>query len=170
MNKPWKIVLVLLGIFVAGGVTGAFVMIRVGHRMIANRPPPEQWERNHLKRLAERLDLKPEQLEQIRPIVRRNMEELTRLRATSLAETKTIFERMEQEISAQLTPEQRVKFDQLNKEMHERAKKFLPERRPHPEGPGGPRSEREPPPPSGEPGKLGSEPPPPPPADKPSGQ
>ena len=163
MNKPWKIVLVLLGIFIAGGITGAFVMMRIGHQMLAHRPGPEQWAPNHLKRLVERLDLKPEQAELIRPIVHRNMEELNRLRSSSLAETKSIFERMEREISAQLTPEQRTKFEQLNKEMRERAKKFFPDRRNHPPGPGA-HGDREPH--AGEPGKPDGESPPP---DKPPG-
>ena len=137
MNRPWKIVLVLLGIFVAGGVTGGLVTIRFGHRWLARHPGPEQWGPNHLKRLGERLDLKPEQTELIRPIVRRHMEELNRVRTNSLAETKSIFDRMDQEISAQLTPEQRAKFEQLNKEMRERARKFLPDHRMHPPGPDG---------------------------------
>ena len=164
MNKPWKIVLVLLGIFIAGGVTGAFVMIRVGRQMLAHRPGPEQWAPNHLKRLVERLDLKPEQSAAIRPIVQRDMEELNRLRSESMAEAKKVMERMEREISAQLTPEQRTKFDQLNKEMRERAKKFMIERRNRPAGPGGQRHDPEPPP--GEPGKVDDAPPPP---DRPPG-
>jgi uncharacterized membrane protein len=145
MNKPWKVVLLLLGIFVAGGVTGAFVMLRVGREMFIKRPGPEQWAPNHLKRLAERLKLEPEQVEQLRPIVRRNMEELNRLRDTSMAETKFVFERMEREISEKLTPEQRSKFEQLNKEMRERAKRVMPDRKKRPPGPGGPGPEGAPP-------------------------
>jgi len=138
MNKPWKLVLLLLGIFVAGGVTGAFVALRVGHEMINKHPgSPDQWAPNHLKRLAERLKLEPEQVEQLRPIVRRNMEELNRLRDSSMAETKVIFERMEREISAKLTPEQRTLFEQLNKEMRERAKRAMPDHKKRPTGPGG---------------------------------
>jgi uncharacterized membrane protein len=155
MNKPWKLVLLLIGIFIAGGVTGAFVMLKVGREMVAKRPQPEQWAPQHLKRIVDRLGLKPEEAEVIRPIVRRNMEDLNRLRASSFAETKVIFERMEREISAQLTPEQRAKFEQMNKEMRERAKKVI--------------NPRERPP--GEPGKSPDEKPPGerPPPDKPPG-
>jgi uncharacterized membrane protein len=159
MNKPWKMVLVLAGIFLAGGVTGAFVFMRFGHQWMARRPGPEQWAPNHLKRLVERLELKPEQAELIRPIVRRNMDELNRVRTESMAETRSIFQRMEQEISAQLTPEQRAKFEQMNKEFRERAKRFMPDRQNRPAGPGGPRPEQEPP--AGEPGKPSDGPPPP---------
>jgi len=117
MNKPWKLVLLLTGIFLAGGVTGAFVMIRLGREMASRRPMPEQWAPMQLKRLVERLDLQPEQLEQLRPIVRRNMEELKRLRAYTMTETRSVLERMEREVSEKLTPEQRAKFEQMNREL-----------------------------------------------------
>lgn len=119
MNKPWKLVLLLTGIFLAGGVTGAFVMMRVGREVAARRAMPEQWAPMQLKRLVERLDLKPEQMELLRPIVRRNMEELNRLRAYAMAETRTVVERMEREVAEKLTPEQRVKFEQMNRELRE---------------------------------------------------
>jgi Skp family chaperone for outer membrane proteins len=116
---------------------------------------PEQWAPSHLKRLAERLDLKPEQQEELRPIIKRNMDELNHLRSKSLAETKIIFERMEREVSEKLTPEQRVKFEKQNQEFRDRIKRFGADRL------GGPRGER------GTPERPpGAQPPP----DKPAGQ
>ncbi len=138
MNKPWKLVLVLLGIFIAGGVTGAFVTLRFGREWVVKRPGPDQWAPNHLKRLTERLKLLPDQQEELRPILRRRMEELGRIRSESITATKSIFEQMEREVSEKLTPEQRIKYDQLNKEMRERAKKVMPEKNNRPSGPGGP--------------------------------
>ncbi len=176
--KPWKIIVLLAGIFIAGGVTGAFVMLRVGREMVIRRNKPDQLAPQQLKRLIERLDLKPDQVELLRPIVRRNMDEIGRLRSYSIQETRTIYERMEREISEQLTPEQRTKFEQLNKEMHERARKFMPDGPNRGFGPGGPRPDREHPPgdagkpadmPPPKPGDHGDQPPPPPPADKPPG-
>ena len=153
MNKPWKLVLVLLGIFAAGAVTGAFLTKRFGREWVFKRPLPEQWAPNHLKRLAERLGLSHEQEEQLRPIVQRNMEELGRLRSESMAVSKGVFERMEREISEKLTPEQRVKFEQLNKEMRERGRRDSHREGSHAPGPGGP--------PPGEPGRSPAEVPPP---------
>jgi hypothetical protein len=124
MNQPWKLVLLLSGIFVAGGVTGAFVGMKVLQTRGAQRPVPEQWVPWHLKRLAERLDLKPEQQEELRPIIKRNMDELNRLRAYSMGETKVVFERMEREVAEKLTPEQREKFEKQNQEFRDRIKKF----------------------------------------------
>jgi uncharacterized membrane protein len=144
MNKPWKLILLLVGIFIAGSVTGALVMQRIGRASSAKRPLPEQWAPLHLKRLVDRLDLQPEQVDQLRPIVRRNMEQLNRLRAFSLAETRSGVEQMEREIADKLSPEQRAKFERMNKEMRERAKRLGHDRLPG--GPNAPRPERTRPP------------------------
>ena len=158
MNKPWKLTLVLLGIFVAGSITGTFLTLRFGRDWVAKRPGPDQWAPNHLKKLSDRLGLQPAQQEELRPIVRRNMEELSQVRNGCMTATRAVFERMEREISEKLTPEQLVKFEQLNKEMRERAKKVMPEKNNRPPGPGGS--------PSAEPAKTPGEVPPPP-AEKP---
>ncbi len=119
MNKPWQVILVLIGIFAAGGVAGGFVTLRVCRDKLANRPVPEEWAPRHLKRLNEHLALTPEQHELIRPIVRRNMELLNRIRNSSMAETKTVVENMQREISEKLTPAQRIQFEQMNRELRE---------------------------------------------------
>lgn len=142
MNRPWKVIVVLLGIFVAGGVTGGFVTLRVVRERFSNRPMPEEWAPRHLKRLVDRLALTTEQQEQIRPIVRHNMEQLNRLRNQSLAETQMRIESMQRDIAQKLTPEQRVAFERMNRELrearearearerNERAKRPRPDRRP----------------------------------------
>jgi len=115
--KPWKIILVLVGIFAAGGVTGGFVTLKACKEKMVNRPVPEEWEPKHLKKLSDRLDLTPEQKEQVRPIIRSKIEQLHRLRNQSLEETRVVIEAMQREISEKLTPEQRVKFEQMNREL-----------------------------------------------------
>ncbi len=173
MSQPWKLILVLMGIFIAGVVTGAFVTLRVGREMMAKRPMPEQWAPQRLKLLAERLDLKPEQVEQLRPIIRRDMDELNRLRNYAMRETRSVFERMEREVAEKLTPEQRAKYEQFNRELRERMR-AMPDRQNRPGGqggPNGPRPDRDRPMgdrPMGEPGKNPGQRPPPPP-DKPPG-
>lgn len=119
MNQPWKVIIVLFGIFVAGGVTGGFVGLRVCKNTIMNRPVPEEWAPKHIKRLVDRLELTPEQQEKIRPIVRRNMEQLNRVRNHAMTETQTVVAGMQREIAVNLTDEQRVKFEQMNRELRE---------------------------------------------------
>ena len=145
MNRPWKLILLLVGIFLTGGVTGAFVALRFGREVVARRPTPEPWAPLHLKRLSDRLELTAEQQERIRPIVRRGMEDLNRTRETTVRESRRIFERMEEDVAAVLTPEQKVKYEQLNRELRERFQKIMrregpkgPERSPHERPPGEP--------------------------------
>jgi Spy/CpxP family protein refolding chaperone len=142
MDKPWKVVLVLVGMFAAGVVTGGFLAARVIKRVAEKRTLPEQWGPARLRMLADRLELTPGQQEKLRPIVRRDVEDLGRIRHHSFNETKRILERMERDISAVLTPEQRVKFEQINREFRARAERFMRERGPR--GPGGGLRERAP--------------------------
>ena len=154
MTKPWKLILLLAGIFIAGGVTGAFVVAQVGREWFADRLTPDHWPTVHLKRLTEKLDLKPEQAEKILPILRRNRDDLNVVRNDCQAQFRKVFERMEKDISEILTPEQRPKYEKLVEEMKERAKK----RRPPVPGE----------PPRGRDGKPEGAPPPPPPPTEPT--
>ncbi len=128
-DKPWKLVLLLTGIFLAGLVAGSFGAARLAKEFGPKRPAPDQWGKNRLKVLTERLDLAPSQVEQLRPIIRRDEDELNRLRETSMKETQAIFQRMERDIAEKLTPEQKTKFDDLNREQRERMQRFMKERR-----------------------------------------
>lgn len=123
MNRPWKIVIVLLGIFIAGGVAGAFIALAVDDSGSGRRSAPDQWIPARLRHMTERLELTPVQVEKIRPIMKREGEELSRLREQGFRETRVILERMEKNISAELTPVQRTKFDELNKEIRERIRR-----------------------------------------------
>jgi len=140
MTKPWKLVFVLLGIFLAGSISGAFLAKQFAREWMAKRLGPEQWAPNHVKRLTEKLDLPAEQAELIRPVVRRNMTEMNRLREKQLAETAVIVDRMQHEISELLTPEQRTKYEELVKESREKFKKQSQERGARPPGTGGQKS------------------------------
>ncbi|HVZ65869.1 MAG TPA: hypothetical protein VG936_14990 [Lacunisphaera sp.] len=169
MTQPWKVVLVLIGIFLAGAVTGGLVVARFGRELIAHRPMPDQWAAVQLRRLAERLDLTPQQQEELKPIIRRNMEELRKLRNYAMSESRTVFERMQREIGEKLSPEQRAKYEQMQNDFRDRARRVFPDRPWRgPGGPGGPRPDREHP---GRPGdeKPNDQPSPEKPADKPPG-
>ena len=125
MNKNLKLVGLLAGIFVTGSVTGALLTTRFGRNWIQQRAVPEQWASHHVRKLAEKLELKEEQIEELRPIIQRNMEEMGRLRSECVKDTRVVAERMEREIAEKLTPEQKIKFDEYNREKRERIKKHM---------------------------------------------
>lgn len=167
-GKPWKLILLLAGIFVAGGVAGGFVTLKYLHNTMRERGAPEHWGPARLKMLADRLDLSRDQVERLKPIVRRDVEDLSRLRQQSFSETRRILERMEKDIAAVLTPEQKRKFEQLSREMRERARRMFEQRRgerregresrePHERGP---QDDPPPAPPEGERKGTGGRPPP----------
>ncbi|MFI5335643.1 MAG: hypothetical protein ACHQ5A_02595 [Opitutales bacterium] len=165
-DKPWKLVLLLTGIFFAGGVTGGFVAVRVVRNWAQRASQPEQWGPNRLKMLSKRLELTSEQVEKLRPIIKRDMEDLNRIRQSGFREARRILERMESDIATELTPEQKVKFEQLNAELRERLQRFNREHL----GPGGMHEHPPAPPPGTEPPKdRPADTPPDKPAEKPAG-
>ncbi len=131
MNGPktWKLVLLLGGIFLGGVVVGGALTLHFGHQWQQRRANPEQWGPARLKMLARHLELSPAQIEELRPIVHRNMSELGELRQDAFRETRRVLERLEKEISAVLTPEQQARFKELNEELRERARRQMERRR-----------------------------------------
>jgi hypothetical protein len=153
MDKPWKIVLLLLGIFITGATTGGLVAVRLC-RDQAERPralPVDQWAQERLGRLIKRLNLTPEQSEKLRPILRSHMEELGRIRAQMVSDSRPVIERMEREIAIQLTPEQLAEYEKVKQETAERFRRMQQDRergknRPDFGGPDSPRRRLERPP------------------------
>lgn len=142
LNKPWKLVLLLTGIFIAGGLVGSAVTLHLGREMLQRRAGPEQWGPARLKMLARHLELTPVQIEQLRPVIQRNVSDLAKIRQDGFRDTRRVLERMEQDIAAVLTPEQKVRFRELNEQLRERNRQIMERRRlerlrgePGPDGP-----------------------------------
>jgi len=164
MDKRWKIVLLLLGIFATGAATGALVAARLVKEKVSRSRslPVEQWAPERIRRLTERLELTPEQQEQLRPIIRRDFEELSRLRGEFAQDSQRIVQQMEREIASHLTPAQQAEYEQVKRETAERFRRMMQERvrsgKGRPDGPGdGPY--RRPQGPAGEPASPPKRPP-----------
>lgn len=142
LNKPWKLILLLAGIFVAGGLVGSAVTLYVGREMLQRRAGPEQWGPARLQMLARHLELTPAQIEQLRPVIQRNVSDLAKIRQDGFRDTRRVLERMEQEIAAHLTPGQLERYRELNEQFRERNRQLMERRRmerqrgePSPDGP-----------------------------------
>jgi uncharacterized membrane protein len=101
----WRRVLVFVGVFLAGGVTGEFVSLRARNAAPAG-PSAQQWAEWRLARLESALDLSNEQRERIRPLLRDAGEDLSAVRNRTADEARQILARMLDEIGGELAPEQ----------------------------------------------------------------
>jgi len=114
MTKPWQICLVLVVIFAAGGVGGGLVPSPPGGPTAAPPPPPpDVWVARDIERAGRVLELTAEQRERIKPVVKNAIEELNQLRRPYLRSAHEILMKMEGDIGAILTPEQKVKYQNL---------------------------------------------------------
>lgn len=113
-----------LGIFLAGAVTGGLATARF-MRPVTQARAAEHFTRQQFRKVAEQLNLTPEQRERIRPIIfsaARQMQERRR-------EVLSILERMEDEIRTQLDPQQRAKYDEIRGQQRENERRWLREER-----------------------------------------
>ncbi len=159
MCKPWQVWVTLVAIYLLGGVCGGvagYWIARGGHRH--SFPPPREWVLRRVDRIDRRVNLTSDQRERIKPIVQRNIEELTKAWRQSIVGSREIIEHMEREIAAELTPEQRQKLEQFFAERRERFRKILRERelRGEKDLPPGPPPDAGPPPPPSPQGSTGT--------------
>jgi Spy/CpxP family protein refolding chaperone len=125
MTKPWQICLVLIVIFAAGAVSGGLVAFHIARRNAARPPPPpEVWGARQFEHFAKVLNLTAAQRQVIEPLMKKNVEELARLRRQAMRTSDDILERMDADIAAQLTPEQRTQFEKIWKERRERRRQL----------------------------------------------
>jgi Spy/CpxP family protein refolding chaperone len=134
MAKTWQVVLATIAIFIGGLVTGAAMAFGVVHWLAVHRPflaaqfvnrgQVQQFGPQLMKSFENKLDLTDEQRAQIEPIVRRTAAQLGRDRHEVQLTTALAIEKMQDEISAVLTPDQRTKFDALIAKQRERLQQF----------------------------------------------
>ncbi len=144
MDKPWKVVTAFVGVFVAGLLVGGLVTLRVVKAQAPQRmAATDQYGPFLMKRLVNRLELTPEQQTKIKPLVDRAAGELHQVRRKAWTDSQAILERIDKEITAELTPAQRATFEKLQNEQRERIRRFREGRRNNADRPG----EGAPPPP-----------------------
>src|SRR5438034_10455051 len=80
----WKVVLTLIAIFVAGGVTGGFLTIRAMKYEMPRRSETPPGTAFAIDRWRARLHLTPDQDEKLRPIMQQADNELRNLRTLDL--------------------------------------------------------------------------------------
>ena len=144
LTKP-RTILVLVGIFMAGAVSGVFLAPLIHFRRPHTQHAPRPFLVRTMARLEEKLQLTPEQRKQVEVLAQQAGLELGKLRRESWQESVKAIQRLNAGIAAILTPEQKVQFESYQREQHERLRKRQMDR----EGRYGLRSDAPPPPPPG---------------------
>jgi hypothetical protein len=132
--QPW----LLLGvIFIVGIVTGSALTIGLASHFM-HPPGATQMKRHWMTRLTERLNLTADQQAKIQPILTDAETKIKSLHRDEVERGSQVFRDANDQISALLTPEQKVELQKIESE---REKKFLDHMRPwgappH-DGPGG---------------------------------
>lgn len=120
-QRGWIVWLVLTGVFLAGGVTGGFVSLRVAKSMVQKGRSAEQFVPNYVDRLTEGLSLSPEQTEQVREVVDRTWVLLRQYRRSSIEAMRA----QETEIMTLLTPDQQAAYAVMQEEHRSRWQRMM---------------------------------------------
>lgn len=121
----WKIAFLVLASFVAGAVTGAFLIMGSAKDEMRRQRDPLRWFTNTPDRWRSQMKLTPDQDQKIRPILQEIDDELASRRAVNLRETEGILSRGEDRISAILTPDQRSQLHQTFEQRRQRVRDWM---------------------------------------------
>jgi Spy/CpxP family protein refolding chaperone len=109
----WKLIAGFVLVFVAGCVTGGFVAASSIHRyFLANSHHTIAAQRMR-ERLKSELDLTPEQVTKISPIVDRAAIQLEQIRKDTARRVHDTFAEAHRDMAVDLSPQQREKLEQL---------------------------------------------------------
>lgn len=129
-SRVWLQVFLGLAILGCGMVIGAGATVLVGRRMFS--PPsrhPAQISRAITRHLSGRLDLTPQQQQQVRDIIRQHIERVNDIRNQSRRDAESELNQMRDDVAKVLTPDQARAWRQE----YERLRRLRP-----PPPPGGP--------------------------------
>jgi Spy/CpxP family protein refolding chaperone len=121
MNRAlqWKLIAGFLLVFVAGGITGAFVGGSYARHHFFELRHPERIGGRMKDRLRTELNLTPEQLTKISPIIDKTTAQLRDIRRDTGRRVRQIIADAHGQMATQLTNEQRQKLKQIE-ERHRR--------------------------------------------------
>ena len=128
MDRPWKVILAFVVVFIAGAVFGGVFTARSADRPAkagkqAGKEPGGRIYPQLMRQFTQRLNPTAEQQKAITPIVARAAEDLQRMQREHLADTTRTTERMYEDVAALLTPEQKAKLDKMHQERRERVRR-----------------------------------------------
>jgi len=138
--SKWKIIGYAAAIFVAGGISGGALGVYETKSDLFVPTRQQELARHLLGRLRTRLDLTPDQVAKAAPIIESAATDIRSIRMETVQRINKVFDDSYAQVSAILTPQQRIVFDQIQKQRREMIQRHWQEfhRHPGPGGPGGP--------------------------------
>lgn len=116
-----KAVCYLVAIFLAGAAAGTVIGYTTGKEKSHSPPPPKREMALFIRDdLTKRLQLTAEQVGKIQPIIEQTCSEVDVCQKESWKRVSESFKRMNQQIAAHLTEEQKKAFDDMERERRER--------------------------------------------------
>ena len=111
-----KLVLYLAAIFAAGGVSGWVVAAKSTKQKMFSPPAPKEFSSRFCDRVLSNLELSPEQSEKLKEIADRYDKEMFSLHGKHARQIGLAVSNRNAQLAGILTPEQREKFDQMERE------------------------------------------------------
>jgi len=132
MDKRWKVVFSFVVVFAAGAVVGGVYTLSRAEaqpkhwreQMKDGEQGRKQFSDRAIRHYTERLNLTPEQVDQIRPILEAAGKEMRRVRMDWSKDTAMVAEEMNKSVEAILTSEQKIKFQKHIREMKNRMERM----------------------------------------------
>jgi len=114
----------LTAIFLAGAVGGTVVGYSSGKRKGFPPPPcPSEMARHIMARFQSQLELTPEQVEKIQPLVEQTTANMDSIHRESWRQVSEGFKKLNQQIAEYLTEAQRMKLEAIESERREKVRK-----------------------------------------------
>ena len=112
----WKLSLYLLALFLAGGGSGALIAWQVCRRTPVAPLPPAEIGARLRARFQSRLDLTPEQVQKIDPMIDQAMGRVEAIRHETASQVFANVSNLHEQVVTVLTPGQKAKFEKLDRE------------------------------------------------------
>jgi len=123
--KHWKVILAVVLLFAAGGVTGSVLTTFHFKRAFEQGLRPEHWTAATMDFLQKKLHLTPEQQPKVRAILEDSLQQFKISFGRAIAESGTNLVTAWHLTEQELTPEQRAIYQRENQKFRETLKKKL---------------------------------------------
>jgi Spy/CpxP family protein refolding chaperone len=114
--SKWKLGVYVLAIFLAGGGSGALIAWQACRRTPVTPVPPAEIGARLRARFQSQLALTPEQVQKIEPMIDQAMRRVEAIRKDTASQVFGNVATLHEQVLTVLTPEQKVKFEELERE------------------------------------------------------